>query len=68
MITIDGLILIAKYIAATYLLWCVIMAPAWIARQNKKSGLDMAIVRLANWLFWWTGVGWLVALFWGAKK
>lgn len=68
MITLTNIIFITKYVIATALLIGVIMAPAWIARQNKKGGLDMGMVRLIGWLLWWTFVGWLFALFWAAKK
>lgn len=63
----DG-ILIAKYIAAIAIVFCIVMAPIWLARQNKKDGINMVIVRLAGWTLGWTGIGWLVSLFWGAKK
>ena len=63
-----NVILIVKHIVALILLAGVIVAPAWIARQNKKSGIDMVVVRLANWMFGWTGIGYLISLFWGAKK
>ena len=63
-----NIILIVKYIVATMLLMAVIFAPAYLARQNKKDGINMVIVRLSGWLLWWTGVGWLFALFWGCKK
>ena len=68
MFTVAHILNIAKYIAGVALVMAVILAPAWLARQNKKSGIDMAIVRLAGWTLGWTGLGWLVALFWGAKK
>ena len=62
------IIFVTKYVIATALLIGVILAPSWIARQNKKSGLDMGMVRMIGWLLWWTAVGWLFALFWAAKK
>lgn len=46
----------------------VVMAPAWLARQNGKAKYDMMLIRMASWVFGWTGFGWLWALFWGARK
>lgn len=63
-----GLHLTLKYIVATILLIGVVLAPAWIARQNKKAGLDMVIVRMVGWILWMTGVAWFVSLFWATKK
>ena len=62
------LILIAKYITATLLLIGVVLAPAWIARQNKKAGIDMVIVRAVSWILWMTGLAWFISLFWASKK
>ena len=61
-------ILILKYIAATLLLIGVVLAPAWIARQNKKAGIDMVIVRMVSWILWLTGLAWFISLFWASKK
>ena len=57
-----------KYAICIVLLWGVIMAPAWLARQNGRAKYDMFLVRIYNWLFGWTGVGWLLALFLGVRK
>ncbi|MBQ7949374.1 MAG: hypothetical protein IKA73_02775 [Alphaproteobacteria bacterium] len=46
----------------------IICAPAWLARQTKKNKQDMILVRLGSWLFLWSGVGWLWALYWSVKK
>ncbi|MBO4480828.1 MAG: superinfection immunity protein [Alphaproteobacteria bacterium] len=61
-------ILIAKYIAATIILACVILTPAYLAAKNGKDKFVAMRVRVASWVFGWTGVGWLLALFWAVKK
>ncbi len=62
------ILLALKYLAAITILAVVILTPAWLARQTGKSKQDMILVRLASWIFGWTGIGWLWSLFWSAKK
>jgi hypothetical protein len=50
------------------LLFAIMMAPAWLAAENGKGKFDAGLVRIASWLFGWTGVGWLFALYWAVKK
>ncbi len=57
-----------KYVASIAIVLAIVLAPAWLARQNGRAKNDMILVRLGSWLFLWTGVGWLWALFWSAKK
>lgn len=57
-----------KYVASIAIVLAIVLAPAWLARQNSRDKNDMILVRLGSWLFLWTGVGWLWALFWSAKK
>ena len=61
-------VLIIKYIAATVVLVAIIIAPAYLAAQAKKPKADAMRIRVASWVFGWTGVGWLLALFWAIKK
>lgn len=61
-------LLVIKYIVSIAIVLAIILAPAWLARQNGRSKNDMILVRLGSWLFLWTGVGWLWALFWSSKK
>ena len=68
MININTVFGIVKYAIAIWLVVVIVMAPAWIAANNGKAGMPAKYVRVANWLFGWTGVGWLVALFWSARK
>ena len=59
---------VLKYALAIMLMLAIVLAPAWLARQTGKSKQDMILVRLASWIFLWTGIGWLWSLFWSAKK
>jgi len=61
-------ILIIKYVAATIVLVSIILAPAYLAAKNGKGKIDAMRIRVASWVFGWTGIGWLLALFWAVKK
>lgn len=60
--------LVIKYIISILIISIIVLAPAWLARQNKRSKQDNILIRLASWIFGWTGIGWLWALFWSVKK
>ena len=62
------ILLVIKYAIAIMILIVIVLAPAWLARQTGKSKQDMILVRLASWIFGWTGIGWLWSLFWASKK
>ena len=64
MITTPDILLVIKYALAICIVVVIVLAPAWLARQTGKSKQDMILVRLASWLFGWTGIGWLWSLFW----
>ena len=61
-------ILIIKYIVAGLALCAVILAPAYLAAKNDKAKADAMRIRVASWVFGWTGIGWLLALIWAIKK
>jgi len=61
-------ILIIKYIVAIITLVAIILAPAYLAAKNDKGKADAMRIRIASWVFGWTGIGWLLALFWAVKK
>ena len=67
-INTDLLLLVTKYILGIIIAVAIILAPAWLARQTKKSKQDMILVRLGSWILAWTGIGWLWSLFWSSKK
>ena len=61
-------ILITKYIVAAMVFACIILAPAYLAAKNGKGKVDAMRIRVASWIFGWTGIGWLLALFWAVRK
>ena len=63
-----NILLFIKYAVSVVILFIIIMTPAWLARQTKKPKEDMCIIRIASWLFCWTGVAWLWALFRSIKN
>lgn len=64
---IDFLVLI-KHVIAAALVIGIILAPAWIARQNDKGKPDMHAVRLGSWIFGWSFIAWLWSVFWASRK
>jgi hypothetical protein len=63
-----NLLLILKYALCAAIAVGIILAPAWLARLNGKGKYDMLLVRISSWLFGWTGIGWLYALFISVRK
>jgi len=59
---------VIKYLVGITILIVVFFAPAYLAQMNGKDKLSVVIVRISSWLFGWTGVGWLFALYWAVKK
>lgn len=57
-----------KYLLGLIIVVAVLLTPAWLACQTSKSKQDTILVRLASWIFVWTGIGWLWSLFWSSKK
>lgn len=68
MINAGDILLIVKYILCIIILIGIILAPAWLARQNGKEKPDMHAVRLGSWVFGWSIIGWLWSLFWAIRK
>ncbi len=68
MIDITGIFVVLKYAACVVILFGLILLPAWLARQNGKGKPDMHAVRLGSWIFGWSIVGWIWALFWATRK
>lgn len=62
------ILLYLKYVGIAGILVVIFLTPAWLARQTKKDKLDMVMVRIASWLFGWTGIGWLWALYLAVRK
>ena len=61
-------ILIIKYTVAGLALCAIILAPAYLAAKSEKPKAVAMRIRVASWVFGWTGIGWLLALFWAVKK
>ena len=68
MMNISEILLIAKYAACVLVLLGLILAPAWVARQNGKDKPAMQAVRLGSWVFGWSLIGWIYALYQAIKK
>ena len=68
MIDITEFLSFTKYAICVILLIAIILAPAWIARQNGKGKPDMHAVRLASWVFGWSIIAWIWSLFWATRK
>lgn len=68
MIETTEILLFGKYAICVLLLVTIILAPAWIARQNGKGKPDMHAVRLASWIFGWSIIAWIWSLFWATRK
>lgn len=64
----NGILTVIKYIIAIYIVIVIVLAPVWIARQNKTDKTAMCFTRIFSWLFGWTGIGWLLGLFVSSKK
>lgn len=68
MIEMTEILFVLKYAICVLLLFVIILAPAWIARQNDKGKPDMHAVRLASWIFGWSLIAWIWSLFWATRK
>lgn len=64
----NWIFLYLKYALAIVVIIAIVLAPAWLARQTKKNKNDNGWVRIYSWLFGWTGIGWLIALYIAVKK
>ena len=68
MISLGAVLLVLKYIIAICILICILLAPVYLAAANGKAKYDCMRTRVGSWLFGWTFVGWLFALFVAVKK
>jgi len=68
MFEIATILPIIKYIVAVAIVLVIWAFPAWLARQNEIDGVQMVMVRYSSWVFGWTGIGWLMGLYWAVKK
>jgi len=63
-----NILLILKYIAVIGIFVCIVLTPTYLACANKTQKYDMMRIRVGSWLFGWSFIGWLFALFLSAKK
>jgi hypothetical protein len=63
-----NVVLILKYIVLVGIFVCLVLAPAYLACVNNSAKYDRMRVRVGSWLFGWSFVGWIFALFVSAKK
>ena len=63
-----NILAIIKYIALIGILVCIVLAPAALACANDRSKYDRMRTRIGSWLFCWSFVGWIFALFVSSKK
>jgi len=61
-------IIVFKYLVCIALVVGILLAPSWLARKGGKDKYNMLIIRISSWLFGWTGVGWLYALWLAVRK
>ena len=57
-----------KWMFAIAIFILIISAPTLIAIKTGKDKTISCTVRVASLTLWWTGIGWLYALFLAAKK
>ena len=62
------ILLIIEYTIGILIVAGIIMAPAWVARQNGHGKPRMQAVRISSWVFGWSIIAWLWSLFQATKK
>lgn len=68
MISANDILLCLKYIIVAAIFVGIVLTPAYLAAANEKSKYDTMRTRMASLMFGWSFVGWIFALFIGAKK
>jgi hypothetical protein len=68
MVSVHDILLILKYVGATIVLICLLLAPAYLAAASGKEKYDCMRARVGSWLFGWSFIGYLFALFVASKK
>jgi len=63
-----NILTIVKYAVAIFILICIFLAPAYLAAINNREKYDKMRIRCGMFLFSWSFVGWLFALFLSSKK
>ncbi|MBR5903941.1 MAG: superinfection immunity protein [Alphaproteobacteria bacterium] len=60
--------LILQYAVMVGILVVIFLTPSFLAAENGKSKYDNMRVRVGSWLFGWSFIGWIFALFISSKK
>ena len=63
-----NILTVIKSVCTIVILICIILTPAYLACANNRSKYDRMRIRCGSWMFGWSFVGWLFALFISAKK
>ena len=59
---------ILKYIVVICIFVAIILTPAYLACANESKPYDRMRTRCGSWLFGWSFIGWIFALFVSVKK
>ncbi len=68
MISLNGILLVLKYIIAAIIFVGIVLIPAYLAAANGRSKYDSMRARMGSLMFGWSFLGWLFALFIASKK
>lgn len=67
-IQINDILPVLKYAFVIGIFICIVLAPAYLAAANESKPYDRMRTRCGSWLFGWSFIGWIFALFVSAKK
>ena len=68
MVTLNGILLVLKYVVVIAIFIAIVLTPAYLAAANGRSKYDTMRTRMGSMMFGWSFIGWLFALFISAKK
>ena len=68
MIHLNDILLVLKYITVIAIFIGIVLTPVYLAAANDRSKYDNMRTRMGSWMFGWSFIGWLFALFIAAKK
>ena len=68
MVSINDILLVLKYTGAIIVFICILLTTAYLAAANDKEKYDCMRSRVGSWLFGWSFIGWIFALFVSVKK
>ena len=65
---INDILPILKYAVVVGIFVAIVLTPAYLACANGSKPYDCMRTRCGSWLFGWSFIGWIFALFVSAKK